>query len=784
MQAVKHRNIVAYKGCYRKGLEIWLSLEYCVGSAQDFFEALRSGLSEVEIASVAAEMLAALAYLHANDRIHRDIKAGNVLLTQNGEIRLADFGSASIKTPANSFSGTPYWMAPELIMAMEDGTYTTAVDVWSLGITCIELAETTPPLFHIHAMSALYHIPQREAPRLEGDKWSDDFKDFVSLCLQKDPAVRPSASDLAEHVFCTQRSSDALSALVVRLSDTAVDDKGKAAASCGLAAVSEVAAPAANESNSGGDAPSQSAPSTPSNVEKPGPAEPVVKLGKAESAEGATPPPSLPTTPNASTRSNALPPLRGNTPKKAPSPKASSRKDMSPSKKSKRKRDRIELSVGVLQLARTTRASKQQDELEKQVILLQLKHIRKIRKEQAKALEVMDTKHSSEAGHQANKDTKELDGLTRSHEKEFDKFLARKKSEMDQWTKEDGTETKRFAKRRKEWREKETSDNTKACSQSLKSSMAAMKKDTSDLPKDERKLVEKDLKEHHEKEKLVGERDLKARLETEHKEAEKKFRIGQLKAKHKLETSLLKEEVALAKTHRMKVIELKTQKSKAFKENEQNFSKQRSELQEAFLKTLVEIELEQAASLHRESMKALDKSQSAELKYQPKEIKSAEQKIKKEYNGTLKVTERKFRSSFRQLKSTRENSVTALKEYEEEKSSTMAKLESQYRTNVDEMKRGRTASMTKKHTEAHQRLEETNSTTLQELKSYQAARQESHDQQLAQATQMLKNLLKSKSRDLKNELAKDSEAIKLLDAKFTELSQRQEEELHTASRPR
>ena len=165
-----------------------------------------------------------------------------------------------------------------------------------------------------------------------------------------------------------------------------------------------------------------------------------------------------------------------------------------------------------------------------------------------------------------------------------------------------------------------------------------------------------------------------------------------------------------------------------------------------------QIELEQAASLHRESMKALDKSQSAELKYQPKEIKSAEQKIKKEYNGTLKVTERKFRSSFRQLKSTRENSVTALKEYEEEKSSTMAKLESQYRTNVDEMKRGRTASMTKKHTEAHQRLEETNSTTLQELKSYQAARQESHDQQLAQATQMLKNLLKSKSRDLKNEL--------------------------------
>jgi len=216
-----------------------------------------------------------------------------------------------------------------------------------------------------------------------------------------------------------------------------------------------------------------------------------------------------------------------------------------------RKRDRIELSVGVLQLARTTRASKQQDELEKQVILLQLKHVRKIRKEQAKALEVMDAKHSSEAGHQANKDTKEPDGLTRSHEKELNltslSFLPARKV---RWT----SGRKRTAPKPRDWPnggkngEKETSDDTKACSQSLESSMAAMKKDTSDLPKDERKLVEKDLKEHHEKEKLVGERDLKARLETEHKEAEKKFRIGQLKAKHKLETSLLKEASCLRNT--------------------------------------------------------------------------------------------------------------------------------------------------------------------------------------------------------------------------------------------
>lgn len=154
------------------------------------------------------------------------MKAGNILLTEVGTVKLADFGSASMGSPANSFVGTPYWMAPEVILAMDEGQYDGKVDVWSLGITCIELAERKPPYFNLNAMSALYHIAQNEAPTLNQNylhhggshhgghshavvpnnnsgagggqapppDWSDAFRNFVASCLRKSPAERPTSS--------------------------------------------------------------------------------------------------------------------------------------------------------------------------------------------------------------------------------------------------------------------------------------------------------------------------------------------------------------------------------------------------------------------------------------------------------------------------------------------------------------------------------------------------------------------------------------------------------------
>ncbi|XP_077016067.1 serine/threonine-protein kinase TAO3 isoform X1 [Tamandua tetradactyla] len=201
LRQLKHPNTIEYKGCYLKEHTAWLVMEYCLGSASDLLEVHKKPLQEVEIAAITHGALQGLAYLHSHALIHRDIKAGNILLTEPGQVKLADFGSASMASPANSFVGTPYWMAPEVILAMDEGQYDGKVDVWSLGITCIELAERKPPLFNMNAMSALYHIAQNDSPTLQSIEWTDSFKRFVDYCLQKIPQERPTSVELLRHDF-------------------------------------------------------------------------------------------------------------------------------------------------------------------------------------------------------------------------------------------------------------------------------------------------------------------------------------------------------------------------------------------------------------------------------------------------------------------------------------------------------------------------------------------------------------------------------------------------------
>lgn len=207
LRQLKHKNTIDYKGCYLKEHTAWLVMEYCLGSASDIIEVHKKPLREEEISAVCKDALQGLEYLHSLGRIHRDVKAGNILLTENGTVKLADFGSASMICPANSFVGTPYWMAPEVILAMDEGQYDGKVDVWSLGITCIELGERKPPYFNMNAMSALYHIAQNDSPTLGGGEWSDVFRHFVNSCLQKNPTDRPTAVNLLQHPFMTRPRS-------------------------------------------------------------------------------------------------------------------------------------------------------------------------------------------------------------------------------------------------------------------------------------------------------------------------------------------------------------------------------------------------------------------------------------------------------------------------------------------------------------------------------------------------------------------------------------------------
>ncbi|XP_027503570.1 STE20-like serine/threonine-protein kinase isoform X1 [Corapipo altera] len=217
-----HPNIVKLLDAFYYENNLWILIEFCAGGAVDaVMLELERPLTEPQIKVVCRQTLEALNYLHENKIIHRDLKAGNILFTLDGDIKLADFGVSAKNTRTiqrrDSFIGTPYWMAPEVVMCetSKDRPYDYKADIWSLGITLIEMAQIEPPHHELNPMRVLLKIAKSDPPMLaQPSKWSSDFKDFLKKCLEKNVDARWSATQLLQHPFVTVTSNKPIRELI------------------------------------------------------------------------------------------------------------------------------------------------------------------------------------------------------------------------------------------------------------------------------------------------------------------------------------------------------------------------------------------------------------------------------------------------------------------------------------------------------------------------------------------------------------------------------------------
>lgn len=204
LSQLRSKYITNYYDTYVRDVSMWIVMEYCGGGSCADLLKCHKKFNEETVSFIIRETLKGLEYLHKEKKVHRDIKAANILLTEDGQVKLADFGVSGqitlTKVKRDTFVGTPFWMAPEVISRHSNG-YNERVDIWSLGITTIELVTGSPPYANLEPMKVLFQIPKNPAPILIGSNYSEEIKEFVKFCLVKNPKHRPSASVLMKSKF-------------------------------------------------------------------------------------------------------------------------------------------------------------------------------------------------------------------------------------------------------------------------------------------------------------------------------------------------------------------------------------------------------------------------------------------------------------------------------------------------------------------------------------------------------------------------------------------------------
>ncbi|XP_057694885.1 serine/threonine-protein kinase TAO1 isoform X3 [Corythoichthys intestinalis] len=700
LRRIKHPNSIEYKGCYLREHTAWLVMEYCLGSASDLLEVHKKPLQEVEIAAITHGALQGLAYLHSHKMIHRDIKAGNILLTEPGQVKLADFGSASIACPANSFVGTPYWMAPEVILAMDEGQYDGKVDIWSLGITCIELAERKPPLFNMNAMSALYHIAQNESPMLQSSDWTDYFRNFVDSCLQKSPQDRPNSEELLKHAFVQrERPGSVLIDLINRTKD--------AVRELDNLQYRKMKKILFHEAHNG---PTIEAPD-----EEEEPEHSVSRTGTVNSVGSNQSIPSMSI--SASSQSSSVNSLTDAGDDKSEvdmegdhtvmsnssvihlkPEKATYNKDSEPITRSaepqsqpanaprpKRNREHFATIRTASVLTRQIKEHEQDSELREQIL-----GYKRMRRQHQKQLMALENKLKAEMDEHRLRLDKELENQRNGFAQEMEKLIKKHQGSMEKDTKTFSNDEKKFHQHIQSQQKKELNSFLESQKREYKLRKEQLKEELNEnqsTPKKEKQEWLSKQKENFQHFQAEEEANLQRRQRQYLELESRRFKRRILIARHNIEQDLVREE--LNKRQTQKDLEhamlLRHHESMQELEFRQLNTIQRTRADLIRLQHQTELTNQQEYNKRRE--RELRRKHVMEVRQQPKSLKSKELQIKKQFQDTCKIQTRQYKALRNHLLETTPKSEhkAVLKRLKQEQHRKLAILAEQYDHSINEM---------------------------------------------------------------------------------------------------
>eukprot|EP00058_Branchiostoma_floridae_P011233 XP_002596721.1 hypothetical protein BRAFLDRAFT_280196 [Branchiostoma floridae] len=706
LRELRHTNTIEYKGCYLREHTAWLVMEYCLGSASDIIEVHKKPLQEIEIAAICHDGMQGLTYLHNNNKIHRDVKAGNILLTEDGTVKLADFGSASIVSPANSFVGTPYWMAPEVILAMDEGQYDGKVDVWSLGITCIELAERKPPLFNMNAMSALYHIAQNDAPSLSSIDWSEEFRNFVDACLQKNPCDRPTAQELlgVTYVVCDhlspslensqQKSYSRHKDIDLKMYRISINQSMNQSIKNGLFLEQDTGSQELNfvlfrsgtvNSTTSGQSFSQMSSQSSSTNSLPG------AVGMDTKDEGASPLLSRVRKGSTSSsgshhreeepRQHELRPFRHQPQPPPPHPKAPTPHDPYHHRHPRENFATIRTTSIV---TRQQKEHQHENELREQ-----MSGYKRMRRQHQKLLEIFVKKLESEMEEHRLKLDKELENQRITFGSELEKMRKKHAGELDRKIKNAIADEKKFVKQIHAAQEyKFNKERLKKVRQEYKFNKERLKKEMGDdTPKKEQRESLRSQKENLQQLHAEAEMSL-VRRQREFLEIEvRKFRRRKLLKRHLLETDFLKEELNKRQTHMELEHALMLRHHEATQDLEYKHLAQIHRMRIDQMKKQHQTELSNQMEYNKRAERELRKKHLLELKQQPKSLKAKESQIKKQFHDTCKIQTKQYKHLRQHLLETtpKDQQKAVIKRLKEEQMRKMAILGEQYDQSISEM---------------------------------------------------------------------------------------------------